>query len=334
LYNTKVQSLYSPYPDSSALISGDVRQLTTGCTDRTAADCDEIELLRLLEASTTYSTRRSYDSDLRHFTAWGGSLPAVPVDVARYLAAYAGRLSVATLARRLVAIGQASTLRGFPNPARTDLVRRTMRGVRRTYGAPQRRVAAITTDDLLSMSSVLGNSLVELRDRALLLLGFAGAFRRSEIVAIDCGSVDRCVHGLVITIPRSKADQEGRGREVAIQYGRRACPVEALDAWLSASKIAEGAVFRSMLKGGRVGQRRLSPDAVSRIVKHRASAAGLDPARYSGHSLRAGFVTSAATAGIPTWRIKAQTGHATDAMVSRYIRQAALLQHDVDQTVL
>jgi integrase len=265
--------------------------------------------------------------------AWGSSVPATPVDVARYLAAYAGCLSVATLARRLVAIGQAHAAQGLLDPTKTELVRRTMRGVRRTYGKPQRRAAALTADVVLAMTSLLGNSLAELRDRALLLVGFAGGFRRSELVAINYESVRRYFHGLVITIPRSKSDQEGRGREVAIPYGRRACPVKALDAWLSASGITEGAVFRSMLKGGRIGQRRLSSDAVARIVKHRASAVGLDSARYSGHSLRAGFVTSAATAGIPTWRIKAQTGHATDAMVSRYIRQTTL-EHDVYQAVL
>ena len=122
-------------------------------------------------------------------------------------------LSVATLARRLVAIGQAHTVRGFPNPTTTDLVRLTMRGIRRTYGVPQRRAAALTTDDILSITSLLGNALVDLRDRALLLVGFAGAFRRSELVAIDYDSVRRVVHGLLITIPRSKSDQEGRGRD-------------------------------------------------------------------------------------------------------------------------
>jgi integrase len=326
--------VYDPYNDSPALIPGDVRRCTQCRTDGTGAQRADAELLRLLGASTTLSTQRSYESDLRHFVAWGGCVPAVPVDVARYIATYAGRLSVATLARRLVAIGQAHAVRGLPSPARSDLVRRTMKGVRRTYGVPQRRVAAITTDDLLCMTSVLGDSPVELRDRALLLLGFAGAFRRSELVAINCESIRRSVHGVVIAVAKSKSDQEGLGRGVAIPCGRTTCPVEALEVWLSTSGITEGAVFRSMLKGGRVGQRRLSPDAVARIVKHRAEAAGLDPTNYSGHSLRAGFVTSAVAAGVPTWKIKLQTGHATDVMVSRYIRQAALLQYDVDQTVL
>jgi site-specific recombinase XerD len=188
-----------------------------------------------------------------------------------------------------------------------------MRGVRRTYGKPQRRAAALTTDDV-----------AELRDRALLLLGFAGGFRRSELVSIDCGAVRRCVHGLVIMILKSKSDQESCGRQVVIPYGRMMCPVNALDAWLSASGITDGPVFRQMRKGGRLGTNRLSPEAVAEIMKRRVKEVGLDPGCYSGHSLRAGFVTSAAAAGVPAWRIKAQTGHASDAMVGRYIRHAAL----------
>ena len=141
--------------------------------------------------------------------------------------------------------------------------------------------------------------------------------------------------GLWLRFPRSKSDQEGRGREVVIPYGRTtACPVEALEAWLSASGITDGPVFRSIHKGGRVGPKRLSPDAVAEIVKRLTRAAGLDPARYSGHSLRAGFVTSAAAVGMPTWRIKAQTGHASDAMVSRYIRYAALFDGNFYPAVL
>jgi integrase len=200
--------LYSPYSDSPALIPGNVCRPTTDCADElAAANCNEIELLRLLDASTTHSTKRSYESDFRHFVAWGGLVPAIPVDVAKYLAAHAGGLSVATLARRLVAIGQAHGVRGLPDPTKTELVRRTMRGIRRTYGRPQRRATALTTEDVLVITSRLGNALVDIRDRALLLMGFAGAFRRSELVAIDYEAVRPVVGGLEITIPRSKSDQ-------------------------------------------------------------------------------------------------------------------------------
>ena len=327
--------MYRPYSDSPALIPGDVCRPTTDCADGlAAADCTEIELLRLLDASTTHSTKRSYESDLRHFVAFGGSVPATPIDVARYLAAYAGCLSVATLARRLVAIGQAHAARGLLDPTKSELVRRTMRGVRRTYGAPQRRALALTRHDLVLIASSLDFSVKDIRDRALLLVGFAGAFRRCELVAINCNLIRSVPQGLLITIPRGKSDQEGRGREVVIPHGRMACPVRALDVWLSASGITDGPVFRAMRKGGRVGPKRLSPDAVAKIVKERVKEAGLDSIHYSGYSLRAGFATSAAAAGIPTWRIKAQTGHASDAMLGRYIRHAALFDRDALPTVL
>jgi integrase len=231
--------VYDQYADSRALIPDDVHRLTAAFTDGTAPECADAELLKLLAASTTDSTKRSYESDVRHFSAWGGTLPATPLDVARYLATYASRLSVATLARRLVAIGQAHTVRGFPNPATTNLIRLAMRGVRRTYGVPQRRVAALNTNDILSITSLLGDSLIDLRDRALLLVGFAGAFRRSELVAIDYESVRSGTRGIEITIPRSKSDQEGHGRIVAVPYGRTpACPVSAFEAWLSAYPVS------------------------------------------------------------------------------------------------
>ena len=159
------------------------------------------------------------------------------------------------------------------------------------------------------------------RDRALLLIGFAGAFRRSELSAVDCKWIERTAGGLVITIPKSKTDQEGQARQVAIPRGRNAiCPIKALEQWLERSGITEGPVFRPVTRRGQVLPGQLSGDSCASIVKQRVRAIGLDPTRYSGHSLRAGFVTSAATAGAPAWRIKAQTGHVSDALVGRYIR--------------
>jgi len=146
----------------------------------------------------------------------------------------------------------------------------------------------------------LGDSLRDCRDRALLLFGFAGAFRRSELSRIDCESIERTPRGLVITIPKSKTDQEGQTRQVPIPHGRSAiCPIKALDQWLELSGITEGPVFRPLNRRGHVLLGRLSGDSIASIVKQRVKTIGLDPARYSGHSLRAGFVTSAATADAP-----------------------------------
>jgi len=142
---------------------------------------------------------------------------------------------------------------------------------------------------------------------------------------LDLADIDRVRQGIVLHLRRSKTDQEGRGQKIGIPHGRtRWCPVASLDAWLTTSGITEGPIFRPVDRHGRVHENRLSGEAISIVVRERAAAANLDPARYSGHSLRAGLATSAAQAGVPTWRIKAQTRHASDAMLARYIRDGEL----------
>src|SRR5262249_43199119 len=184
--------------------------------------------------------RRAYDSDLRHFLAWGGGLPASPGVVARYLGAHAANHSMATLARRLVAIRRAHALPSLPDPVPSELVPLTFRGIRRARGRPQRRAAALTTERIAAIVASLGDSVRDVRDRALLLIGFAGAFRRSELSSIDCKSIERTVPGIVITIPKSKTDQEGQARHVAIPRSRNAiCPIKALDLWLERSRISQ-----------------------------------------------------------------------------------------------
>jgi site-specific recombinase XerD len=221
--------------------------------------------------------------------------------VAEYLAVQAEALLIATLVHRLVAINKAHTSQGLPSPTSSDLVRMTMRGIRWKHGRPQRQVAAAVKSDILAMVAPLGDSLRDKRDRALLRIGFAGAFRRSELRAIVCTSIRRCNQGIVIAINRSKTDQNGQGRQVASPYGRSSvCPVNALGNWLFASRIDEGPVFSAVARHGRIRGDALSAEAIALIVKERAEAAGLDPARYAGHSLRAGLATSAAAAGVPS----------------------------------
>jgi len=222
-----------------------------------------------------------------------------------------------------------------PNPAATDLVKLTMRGIRRTYGKPQRQAAAAIKEDVLAMVAAMDDSIKDLRDRALILVGFAGAFRRSELVGITLADIERVPQGIVITLPRSKTDQDGHGRKVGIPFARgKACPVLALDAWLNASNLTEGPLFRSINRHGHVGDTRLSGEAVAIVVKEWAEAVGLDPDRYSGHSLRAGLATSAATAGVASWKIRQQTGHASDAMLGRYIRDGELFKDNAAGAVL
>jgi integrase len=159
--------------------------------------------------------------------------------------------------------------------------------------------------------------------------------QRSELVALDVADIEHVRRGIVLHLRRSKTDQDGRGQKIAIPYGRtRWCPVAALEAWLAASEITAGAIFRPVDRHSHVHNVRLSGEAVSLVVRERASAAGLDATGYSGHSLRAGLATSAAQAGVPASRIKAQTRHASDAMLSRYIREGELFTENAAGALL
>ncbi len=283
--------------------------------------CTDPKILEFIAAATADNTRRAYRSDLRHFLATGGCLPSTPEQVARYLADHASTLSMATLARRLAGIRAAHVERGLSDPTKGELIRLTLRGIRRRYGEPQRRVAPLRIENLAAIISAHGDSTLDIRDRALLLVGFAGAFRRSELSTIQCNWIVRTERGTSITLRRTKTEQESRGRSVFIPLvGGPICPVAALDRWLEVSGIKEGALFRPVSKAGRTLGTRLSASTIATIVKRRTAQIGLDPEQYSGHSLRAGFVTSAAAAELPVWRIKHQTGHVSEAVLGGYIR--------------
>jgi len=181
----------------------------------------------------------------------------------------------------------------------------------------------------------MGSRLKDVRDRALLLLGFAGGFRRSELIGLNCDDLVLVRQGLEVTLRRSKTDQNGSGRKIGIPHGRgRWCLVGALDQWRVASGITEGAMFRPIDRHHRVGPKRLSGEAVCLIVRERVQAAGIDLKDYSGHSLRAGLATSAAQAGVSSWKIRQQTGHASDAMLSRYVRDGELFNENAAGALL
>jgi integrase len=175
-------------------------------------------------------------------------------------------------------------------------------------GIAQREAKPLLKEDLFRVLDAMGDSVKDARDRALLLIGFAGGFRRSELVGLDCADIEHIRQGVVITLRRSKTDQEGAGRKIGIPHGRtRHCPVVALDNWLSISGIDHGPVFRPVDRHGRMAAERLSGEAVSLIVKERVAAAGIDVSGFSGHSLRAGFATSATQAGVSSLKIRAQS---------------------------
>lgn len=288
----------------------------------------------LIHAAISDNSRIAYQSDLKHFTAWGGTVPCQPDDVARYLATYAGQLSNATLNRRLVSISKAHTSQCMPSPTKSDLVKAIMRGLRRKYGKAQRQVAPAIKEDVLAMVKTLTGKR-GVRDKAMLLIGFAGAFRRSELVSLTIENLEFVKFGVIIHLTHSKTDQEGQGRKVAIPFARGAvCAVHSLQAWLDTAGIASGLIFRSIDRHGNISNSGLTPQSVALVVKDRAQAAGLDPIKYSGHSLRAGLVTSAAQLGVSSWKIRQQTGHKSEAMLARYIRDANIFTDNPAGVVL
>ena len=292
--------------------------------DRCSKTALQLEAVDYLRASLATNSCRAYQADLRHFIEWGGTVPTSPELLANYLAAHAEQNAVATLARRLVSISKAHTAQGLPSPTKTELVRATLRGIRHIHGSSQRQVAPAVREDVLQMVAGL-EGVKGFRDRALLLVGFAGAFRRSELVSLSVADIEYEQQGILIHLRFSKTDPEGHGRKVAIPYARGAvCPVLSLKRWLEISDIKEGPIFRAINRHSVVSESALTPQSIALIVKERAKAAGLDPTKYSGHSLRAGLVTSAARAGVSSWKIRQQTGHRSDAMLHRYIRDAKL----------
>jgi site-specific recombinase XerD len=279
------------------------------------------DVQRLIAASLSEGTKKGYQQDIAHFEAWGGSIPASAETIAAYLADLATTYKTATIVRRVTGLSKAHDAMGAANPTKSELVRATLRGIKRTIGTASREAKPVLREDLFQMLECMGDSTKDMRDKALLLLGFAGAFRRSELVGLDVADIEHVRQGIVVTLRRSKTDQEGRGYKLGIPFGRsRWCPVKHLADWLDHAKIEAGPIFRGINRHGHVADQRLSGEAVSIIVKERAAAAGFDPNAYSGHSLRAGLATSAVIAGVNTLSIRRTTRHASEAMLARYVR--------------
>ena len=280
---------------------------------------------RYLAASQSEATKRAYAQDIRMFRAAGGCIPCDPAVVMKYLVQHAEKLSVATLERRLTAIHQLHVANGFESPAKDKQLKKLMQGIRRVQGTKQRRVQALVKDDLIAalvMAERQIHAAKIARDRALLLVGFAGAFRRSELVAIRVEHITRLSNGIEIELPRSKTDQFGESRQVFIPAAsvERRCPVLAIEKWLVVAKPTEGFVFRSVSRHGHVGVSGLTPHSVALIVKSSVSNAGGNSELVSGHSLRAGYVTAAAEAGLQPYQIVETTGHKSLTTLAKYIR--------------
>ncbi len=288
-----------------------------------------------IRASKAENTIRGYQSDWRKFCAWCdvhgvGPLPAAAETIAAYIAECADHLKPGSIQRRLNAIAEAHKAVDLDSPTLAGMVKNTMKGIRRTKGTAPAQKSPTLTVDIVAMIDASDAGLIGVRDRALILLGFAGAFRRSELIALDFQDCAFGKDGLTITLRRSKIDQDGAGRKIGIPYGSNpeTCPVRMLQTWIEQANFNCGPLFRSISRHGQVRLGPLSPIDVARVVKKLAERAGLDATKYAGHSLRAGHATTAAIAGASERSIMNQTGHRSVQMVRRYIRDGSLFREN------
>jgi integrase len=287
------------------------------------------------------ATRRAYRADWADFAAWCGAagrgcLPASADTAGLYLVDLArrGRLP-STIARRASAIGGAHLAAGHASPITPD-VRELLAGLRRKLGAaPRHAKAAVSVEALQAMLQAAQPDLVGVRDRAIILLGFASGLRRSELAALQLSDVTVQREGVVLHVARSKTDQEGAGRVLGVHRGKRAAtdPVRVLDAWIVERGRWAGPLFCAVVRrrkdrGVTVERVALSGEAIGRVVKEAARRAGLDPAQYAGHSLRAGCATAGAANGAPELAIMARTGHKSLGMLGRYVRHGSVFAVD------
>jgi len=317
--------------------AGDAGQLIPANTSSTSATLAQLE-----EAGRRYDahsraarTWAAYQRDWRHFTTWCASLgldplPAAPDTVTAYLTALAPTFKTATIRRRLAAISVVHQVYGQPSPTTAPEVRTRMKGIAREKAdEPVTRKAPAWGRDVRRMVTGLGETPRDTQARAVLTLGFAGGFRRGELVALDLDDVTETADGLVLRIRKAKTDQDGRGRRIGIPFGAHpaSCPVRAVRAWRATNTGTSGPLFRTIVSAGALGGR-LSDKAVTRLVKAGAGRLGLDPAQFAGHSLRAGFVTSAADGGASEAAIMDQTGHRSAKQLREYMRDGRLFHNN------
>jgi len=293
-------------------------------------------------AARAANTLRGYRSDWAEFTTWCAQhrldpLPATAATISGYLTDLArAQAKVGTMSRRLSAIRFAHQLRDFPDPTTGARVMAVWEGIRRTHGAPPDQAIPLMPPELLDVVHTCPQTkvwktrgrpaepdLAGLRDRALLLVGFFAALRRSELSALTVDQLTEHSHGLVLALPRSKTNQLGEQAELVVlpRAGHPdRCPVTSLNTWLDAAAITTGPVLRPVSKGNRPLPRRLHPESINTLVHAAVARAGLDPGPYSAHSLRAGFVTYAHLRGASDRAIAHQTRHRSLATVGTYVR--------------
>ena len=297
----------------------------------------ESKIASAVQASRAESTLVAYRSDWAGFTKWCetnqlASLPATPATVAAYLVELGNPedghkpFAISTIQRRKAAISEAHTLAGHTNPCLDPLVKQVTKGLRRQLGiASTRRKSGLSTADVRAIVSGLDRSrLIDVRDQALLLIGFSTAMRRSELVALHVGDIEDHTKGLLVHRRKSKTDQEAAGHQIEVAYGKHpeTCPVRAYRTWIEEAGIDDGPLFRSVNRHGTLSPTALSDRAVANIVKKHAARIGRDPNDFAGHSLRRGFSTEASRNGAPERTIASTTGHSSTKGLRPYIEDA------------
>jgi len=289
-------------------------------------------------AATSDNTRRAYQADIRHFESWGGQLPATTDTILRYLHAFAETLNPRTLSRHVTALKQWHRYQNFPDPTQAPIISKTLTGIARIHGKPKNKAAPLLPEHLVKISDYLAeqSTLSASRDNALLQIGFLGAFRRSELVAICIDHINWQLNGIEILIPKSKTDQLNTGQYCAIPNGNeQLCAIRALKNWIEKADIKEGFIFRRIHRGNKISVNHMATATVNEILKKHAHAAGIENAMsFSSHSMRRGLATTASRDGVSLPAIMRQGRWKQVSTVMEYIEAAQRFEENAAGQVL
>ncbi len=297
------------------------------------------DTLNNLKNSKANNTLRAYKSDFSDFNIFCTkhglkSLPTEPKIVAIYLTHLSKSSKMSTLRRRLVSISVVHKMKGFYLDTKHPVIIENLLGIKRVKGTIQKGKKPLLINHLKAIINVIHeqkiNELIKFRDKSIMLIGFGGGFRRSELISIDFEDLEFVSEGLKINLKRSKTDQFGEGMIKGIPFfdNENYCPVKNLNKWLHLSNIKKGAIFRRFTKGSKISENRLTDQTVVLIIKKYLKLAGIESSNFSGHSLRSGFATAAADSGADERSIMAMTGHKTTQMVRRYIKEANIFKNN------
>ncbi len=295
--------------------------------------------LNNLKSSKSNNTLRAYKSDFKDFSLFCAkhglqSLPSEPKIISIYITHLSKLSKISTLRRRLVSISMVHKLKGHYLDTKHPIIVENLMGIKRIKGTIQKGKKPMLINHLKSIINVINekkiNEIKKLRDKSIILIGFGGGFRRTELISIDHEDLEFVPEGLKIIIKRSKTDQFGEGMIKGLPYFNNEvyCPVANLRKWLDKSNIKSGPIFRRFSKGSALTDNRLTDQSVALLIKEYLNLAGIDNKNFAGHSLRSGFATAAAESGADERSIMAMTGHKTTQMVRRYIREANIFKNN------